>query len=171
MKDLILNKDYFEFLEKEFSPEEIDVLSDEPYYTIDRWNGEDYDFDFVDTKRYMIDYCPKIGNNTHLFTHKIHVCYDNNNDEIELREIFHFNTSEYGVPAEYCKDELHDSDQRVIIIKKDTFWFEDEEYRLGSSEEERFQLSCTEVGYFIDVINTVKRFIIEDIEDHGNPKV
>lgn len=171
MKDLILNKDYFEFLEKEFSPEEIDVLSDEPYVWIDQWNGEDYDSELIDSETYMQNYCPKIGNYTHLFTNRVHVCYDNENGEIELREIFLFNTSEYGVPSEYFRDELHDSDQRVIIIKKDTFWFEEEEYRLGSSEEERFQLSCTELGYFIDIINTVKRFIIEDIEDHGHPKV
>lgn len=171
MNDLIRNRDYFQLLAKEFSHEEIDVLSDEPCFTIDRWNGEDYDYDIVDNESYLRDYCPNIGSYVNLFTNKIHVCYDPDNGEIELREMFHFNTSEYGVPSEYCKDEIHDSDACVIIIKKDTFWFNDEEYRMGSTEEERFQLSCTDLGYFIDIINEVKRFILEDIEDHGKPEV
>lgn len=171
MNELIRNRDYFSFLAKEFSREEIDVLSDEPHFRIDFWDGEGYDVKIVNSEQYMINYCPSFTNDVHLFTNNIHVCYDPDNGDIELREIFHFNTTDYGIPTEYCQDELHDSDACVVIIKKDTFSFNDEEYRMGSTEEERFQLSCTDLGYFIGVINEVKRFILEDIEDHGNPKV
>ena len=156
-------------LAKEFS--EIDVLSDEPCFTVDYWNGEEYDFEIIDNESYLRDYCPKIGNDIHLFTDRIHVCYDPDRDVIDLHEMYHFNTREYGVPSEYCKDEIHDNDANHIIIKKDTFWYNDEEYQMGSSEEERFQLSCTELGYFIDVLNEVKRFILDDIEKHGNTEV
>lgn len=171
MNELIRNKKYFEMLASEFSPEQIDVLSDEPYFSIEYWNGEDYDFNIIPSENYMRGYCPDIGGDMHLFTDKIHVCYNPNDGEIELREMFHFNTSEYGVPSEYVEDQLHDSDSNVIIIKKDTFWYNDEEYKMGSSEEEMFQLSCTDLGYFIGVLNEVKRFILEDIEDHGKPEV
>lgn len=169
MHKLIRNKEYFQMLAKEFS--EIDVLSDEPCFTVDYWNGEEYDFEIIDNESYLRDYCPKIGNDIHLFTDRIHVCYDPDRDVIDLHEMYHFNTREYGVPSEYCKDEIHDNDANHIIIKKDTFWYNDEEYQMGSSEEERFQLSCTELGYFIDVLNEVKRFILEDIEKHGNTEV
>ena len=169
MHKLIRNKEYFQMLAKEFS--EIDVLSDEPCFTVDYWNGEEYDFEIIDNESYLRDYCPKIGNDIHLFTDRIHVCYDPDRDVIDLHEMYHFNTREYGVPSEYCKDEIHDNDANHIIIKKDTFWYNDEEYQMGSSEEERFQLSCTELGYFIDVLNEVRRFILEDIEKHGNTEV
>lgn len=171
MNELNRNRDYFKLLAEEFSHDMIDVLSDEPCFTVDFWNGEEYDFNIIDNQSYLRDYCPKFTGDIHLFTNKIHVCYTPDNGDIELREMFHFNTSEYGVPSEYCKDEIHDSDACVIIIKKDTFWFNDEEYRMGSTEEERFQLSCTDLGYFIEVLNEVKRFILEDIEDHGKPEV
>ena len=170
MKNLLDNREYFEVLYKEFQ-EEIDVLADKPSVSIDVWDGFDYDTLYIDTEPYIRDYCPKIGGDIHLFTYKFHICYSPITQEIDIREIFHFNTSEYGVPSEYCRDELHDSDACVIIIKEDTFWFNDEEYSLGSTEEQKFQLSCTELGYYIDVIEFVRNFIIEDLEEHGNPKV
>lgn len=169
MERLNLNKEFFERLVKDLDND--DVMCDTPMISVEVYYGDgEYEESFIETSQYMEDYCSGAENKINLFTENFHFAYDTSIDEIEISELIYFNTGEYGIPREYARDEIHCGDD-LLQITKNTFFYRNEQYSLGSTEEERFQLSCTDIGYFIDVVLRAKQYMLEDISKHGNPEV
>lgn len=135
-------------------------LEDEPSFCISNWDGED---EYVETEQYMKDYCTASG--THLFLPEFHFKYSKNGkeDELTISLIFHFNTSEYGVSPEYVQDQIHDSEMEWVTIGDHEFCTEAGMFPLGRCEEERFQLSCTDLGYYCDAVTRIKEFFMKEL--------
>ncbi|ENR0918735.1 hypothetical protein ACETM9_003542 [Salmonella enterica] len=159
MKELIKQKCMFELLSTEINS---GIVLDEP----ECWLRDYYDEPFtVPIDSYMDDYCTTIfPDEVHLFTNNFHFIHYPSTKEIRIYLMFHFNTSEYGVPPEYYRDELHDNMESCIAINSNGFWFSDENYTY-STEEEIFHLSCTELGFYIDIVERAKEFIYAEIQN------
>lgn len=169
MKELIERVDFFELIALEFDPECTDILSDVPIFPIENDDGtSSYLEDYED---YLRSFCPTANNEVHLFTEIIHVQYNPNNKEIVLCAMDTFNSTEAGIAREYAKLYLIDTGEYCkLTIKENSFIFNNKEYKLGTTEEENFQISCTDMGYFNNVVNEVKKFILQDIDKNGLPE-
>lgn len=156
--NMLNNKLIFDELLKQVTKGE---FYDEPMFLLWHGSGEEEYQDYCDTEEYMKEYCKlAFAEDVNLFTDSFHFYYSVLTEELSISGIFHFNTSEYGVEPAYYRDELHDQED-AIIISKFGFEFRDEkhEYR---TEEEKFQLSCTELGYYIDIVDKARElFMIE----------
>jgi|AGFT01.1.fsa_nt_gi hypothetical protein len=162
MKELIRQKGMFEHLSKDLDNLE-DGFLDEPSFFVWVDDGEDGYRDTVDTEQYFSEYCNSSNSNeVHLFTENYHFHYLPDFKELSIYQMFHFNTSEYGVPPEYYRDELHDAVDSQILLKYNGFWFSDAEYTYNS-EEERFQLSCTDLGFYIDVVERAREMFFAEM--------
>lgn len=147
-------------LQGEFSNEPLIFIYVQTY-------DEDDDYqEIVDTDQYMKEYCSTLNGQVNIFSGDFRFRYNPLDESVTVYPIFHFNTREYGVEAAYAEDQLHESDEYGLYITKSSFNYMNDEIR-WETEEEKFQLSCTDLGFFIDACDTIYKAVLDDISQHG----